>query len=310
MPLTPRGGWFGVRPSRLVTSDENSIRTAVVSSPITRTSLSGRRTRKRLIMSQSMIVDIDPNKVRATITWSLFLCRLTLRQRSDQSEWVILHHDIIHNPATCFHFEFQWIGTTARCIDDLLRQWSRAIERYGLKLVESYVSQISDIRDRNPFQSCFPIPLAMPPPIVQDLERRVMEGTHTANYFESALLKKFGFVLDIEASNLYPDSVDVIYSYRRSSFTYSQWVHRTGVAFVQVLGGSKGFLFLTNRLMAPAKIGAALKTQRQAIAAEDVRIKLQQFCSDSDALEAFYNEEMGDLATQQPVLEEPPPLNL
>ena len=48
----------------------------------------------------------------------------------------MLHHDIIHNPATVFHFELQWIGTTARCIEEQLRQWSRLIERYGLKLVE------------------------------------------------------------------------------------------------------------------------------------------------------------------------------
>ena len=191
-----------------------------------------------------------------------------------------------------------------------MRQWSRAIEKYGLKLVEAYVSQISDIRDRNPFQSCFPLPLAMPPPIVQDLERRVAEGTQTANYFESALLKKFGFVLDIEASNLYPEQVDVKYSYRRSSFSHSQWVHRTGVAFVQVLGASKGFLFLTNRLMAPGKIGSSLKAQRPAAAAEDIRVKMQKFCSDPKALEAFYNEEMGYLAAHQPTLEEPPPLNL
>lgn len=150
----------------------------------------------------------------------------------------------------------------------------------------------------------------MPPPIVQDLDRRVAEGVQTSNYFESALLRKFGFVLDIEASNLYPEQVDVIYSYRRSSFTYSQWVHRTGIAFVQVLGGAKGFLFLTNRLMAPGRIGSALKAQRPVITVEEIRVKLEQFCSDADALEKFYNEELGYLAAHQPGLEEPPPLNL
>ena len=41
------------------------------------------------------------------------------------------------------------------------------IERYGLRLVEAYVTQISDIRDRNPFQSCFPLPLSVPPPVVE-----------------------------------------------------------------------------------------------------------------------------------------------
>ncbi|TCD67635.1 vacuolar membrane-associated protein iml1 [Steccherinum ochraceum] len=292
VPMTPRGGWFGVRTGRLVSGDETSNRAAITSSPVARASLSGRKAKKRLIMSQSMVIDIDPNK------------------RSDQSEWVILHHDIIHNPATCFHFEFQWIGTTARCIDDLLRQWSRTIERYGLKLVESYVSQISDIRDRNPFQSCFPIPLALPPPAVADMDPTVAESITTTHFFESAILKKFGFVLDIEATDLYPAQVEVIYSYRRSAFAYSQWVHRSGVAFVQVMGGAEGFLFLTNRLMAPGKIGSSLKAQRPATAAEEIRVKLHAFCQDVPALRLFYNDELAQLHQQVSVLEEPPPLDL
>lgn len=218
-----------------------------------------------------------------------------------------MHHDIIHNPATCFHFEFHWIGTTARCIEDLLQQWSRTIERYGLKLVEAYVDQISDVREKNPFQSCFPIPLATPPPEVSELERRVPEGFHAKHYFESALLRKWGFVLDIEAAGHYPNQVDVVYSYRRAPFKYSQWVHRTGVAFIQVLGGSQGFLFLTNRLMAPGRIGTAFKSQRPAAAAEKIRIDLYRFCSDKEALERFYDEEM---AQMEHALEEPPPLRI
>ena len=233
-----------------------------------------------------------------------------LVQRSDQAESVVLHHDIIHNPATCFHFELQWVGTTARCIDDVLRQWSRSIERYGLKLVEGYVSQISDIRDRNPFQSCCPIPLAVEPPYIPDLEERVPEGTQTSNYFESALLRRFGFVLDIEAGNLYPDQVDVVYSYRRAPFSYSQWVHRTGVAFVQVLGGSEGYLFLTNRLMLQGRINAApSKVQKPASIAEDLRIELLNFCHDPKSLRQFYDDEIGRLG-RRATLEEPPPLHL
>lgn len=222
---------------------------------------------------------------------------------------MVLHHDIIHNPATCFHFELQWIGTTARCIDEILRQWSRTIERYGLKLVEAYVSQISDIRDRNPFQSCFPLPLALAPPVVPDLEHRVPEGTQTMHYFESALLKKMGFVLDIEAGCAYPDSIDVVYSYRRQPFKYSQWVHRSGVAFVQVLGGADGFLFLTNRLIAPGKIGAALKLQKPGTAAEELRQRLQEFFSDRDALRQFYDNELAQLDSVTH-MDEPPPLKI
>ncbi|KAI0949833.1 hypothetical protein AcV7_008487 [Taiwanofungus camphoratus] len=287
VPMTPR--WF--RTARHVPGEEGYTRSLYYPSSVEKPSPPSRKVdRKRLILSQSMVIDIDHNK------------------RSDQAESVVLHHDIIHNPATCFHFELHWIGTTARCIDDILRQWSRTIERYGLKLVEAYVDQISDIRDRNPFQSCFPLPLAEPPPIIPDLDKRVSEGTQARHYFEYAILRKHGFVLDIEAADVYPNRVDVVYSYRRSAFRYSQWVHRSGVAFVQVLGGSQGFLFLTNRLMAPGRIGTALKHQRAAgAAAEDVRIELQHFCSDSTRLRQFYDEELAQL---EPILEEPPPLGI
>lgn len=187
----------------------------------------------------------------------------------------------------------------------MLRYWGRTIERYGLKLVEAYVGQISDIRERNPFQSCFPLPLALAPPIVPDLERRVPEGFPTTNYFESALLRHFGFVLDIEAGGFYPSEVDVVYSYRRSPFKYSQWVHRSGVAFVQILGGEKGFLFLTNRLMAPGRLGTALKSQRPATMSEEVREKLSEVCSSKEFLETFWAEQVALLS---PELDEPPPL--
>ncbi len=118
-----------------------------------------------------------------------------------------------------------------------------------------------------------------------------------------------GFVLDIEASNSYPDQVEVVYSYRRLPFKYSQWVHRSGVAFVQVIGGKDGFLFLTNRLIPPSKLGPSLKSQQPGVAAEEIRIKLHQFCSDAKALEEFYNVEQVQL---DPILkeEDPPPLDI
>ncbi|KAJ6526232.1 hypothetical protein DFH09DRAFT_1328576 [Mycena vulgaris] len=290
VPMTPRG-WFGSR--RLIGGiDPRSFATVPPAAPAAvPRNFSPRQNKKRLILSQSMVIDIDSSK------------------RSDQAESVILHHDIIHNPGTVFHFELQWIGTTARCIEDQLRQWNRIIERYGLKLVEAYVTQISDIRERNAFQSCYPLRLVLPPPNVPDLEKRVPLGTHTAQYFEYALLRRFDFIVDVEAADLYPPQIDVIYSYRRAPFKYSQFVHRSGVAFVQVLGGEKGFLFLTNRLMGPGRMGTTLKNKdhRPAAEADNIRIELSQFCSDEQGLRRFYDEELALLA---PASEEPPPLTI
>ncbi|KAG7093064.1 hypothetical protein E1B28_009356 [Marasmius oreades] len=283
---TPRR-WFRTRPSEDVVTRSgfypgNAMRVL---------SASPRKMKKRIILSQTMVIDIDPNK------------------RSDQAETVLLHHDIIHNPGTVFHFELQWIGTTARFIEDQLRQWNKAIEKYGLKLVEAYVGQISDVRDGNPFQSCFPVRLAIQPPIVPDLHRRVPEGTQTARYFEYALLRRFGFIVDVEAADLYPENVDVVYSYRRVPFKYSQFVHRTGVAFVQVLGGINGFLVLTNRLIGPGRMGTTLlnKNYRPATEAESIRIELHRFCSNQQALVEFYDATLAELGSSP---EEPPPLSI
>ena len=223
----------------------------------------------------------------------------------------MLHHDIIHNPGTVFHFELQWIGTTARCIEEQLRLWNRTIERYGLKLVEAYVTQICDIRDRNPFQCCFPMPLALPPPVVPDLETRLPEGKQSVQYFEYALLKAFDFILDVEAAHLYPDQVDVVYSYRRSPYKYSQFVHRSGVAFIQVLGGSEGFLFLVNRLRGPGRMGSVLnKNFRPAATADDIRLQMTRFCLDKERLQQFYDKLLAELPPPPLVAEEPPSLML
>lgn len=279
MPMTPRG-WF--RTARNMTSDDSMRSGGKTSSP--------RRNRKRLILSQSTVIDVDPSK------------------KSEQAEAAVLHHDVIHNPATVFHFELQWIGTTTRCIEDTLRVFNRSVERYGLKIFEAYVSQISDIRSRNPFQSCFPLPLALAPPHVPNLEKRAPEGVEAAHFFEYALLRKFNFVLDMEAADMYPDKVDVVYSYRRSPFKYSQFIHRSGVAFVQVLGGKEGFLFLTNRLLGPGRMGTTKSKERKlATVAEDVRIALHEFCGDEGRLRAFYEEAQEVL---RPMLEDPPPLTL
>ncbi|KAI6045628.1 hypothetical protein EDC04DRAFT_2877047 [Pisolithus marmoratus] len=283
---TPRG-WFN-KP-RHPNEDSFTGRGYNLSNQSRPSGISPKRSKRPLLLTQSMIIDADSTK------------------KSDQAESVTLHHDIIQNPGTVFHFELQWIGSTARCIDDMIRQWGRTIEKYGLKLVEAYVTEISNIRERNPFQSCFPIRLSLPPPVVPDLERKVPDGTQITHYFEYALLKQFGFIVDIESTNLYPRDVEVQYSYRRAPFKYSQFVHRSGVAFIQVLGGSQGFLFLTNRLMGGGRMGTALKSRdpKPAVAAERIRMRLQEFCGDKAALARFYEEEIAALGP-----DEPPPLSI
>ena len=116
-------------------------------------------------------------------------------------------------------------------------------------------------------------------------------------------------MLDIEAASTYPEQIDPIYPYRKAPFKYSQWVHRSGVVFAQVLGGTNGFLFLTNRLMAPGRMGTSLKSKEQgpSALADEVMFKINDFCSDPESLNDFYEEEISALT---PILEDPPPLKL
>jgi hypothetical protein len=118
--------------------------------------------------------------------------------------------------------------------------------------------------------------------------------------------------VDIEAAENYPDTVDVVYSYRRAPYRYSQFVHRSGVAFVQVLGGTHGFLFLTNRLMTPGRLGTYKNKQKtSAVAADELIMEMTEFCSDKEWLQAFYDKAVNDLP-HAPVIavEEPPPLSI
>jgi len=138
-----------------------------------------------------------------------------------------------------------------------------------------------------------------------DIEKRVPEGTQTTHYFEYALLKKFGYILDVEAAALYPEQVDVVYSYRRSPFKYSQFVHRSGMGFVQVLGGSQGFVFLTNRLMGPGRL-AKNKDSHRAVIAEEIRLELHKFVTDSKLLLQFYEDELAVLMQYQQPSDDPP----
>ena len=114
-----------------------------------------------------------------------------------------------------------------------------------------------------------------------------------------------------------------MYSYRRAPFTHPQFVHRSGVAFVQIIGGEKGFVFLINRLVGAGRVreglsgttsavgGTGPKGSRLAAMAEDLRKQLHAFCSDATALSEFYDKEVSMLT---PVpgsnIQEPPPFDL
>lgn len=185
---------------------------------------------RRIKMSRSLIIDVDHGR------------------KSDRAETAFLHYDISHNPANGFNAQLHWLGTTARFIEDTVQNWTRTLERYGLRLIEAPIGQICDVGKHNPFQAPVPIHLSLAPPAPSSYAHLLPEHVNAEEYFEWALLRRLGFVLDQEAAKRYPDDVEIIYQSRPSRFEYSQFVHRSGIAFVQVVGGHDGFLWLNNRL--------------------------------------------------------------
>lgn len=271
-----------------------------------------RKERRRVPLSRRMLIDVDPDR------------------RSSRSEVAILHHDLAHNAENGFNFQIHWLGATARLIDDLVQTWTRAVERYGLRLVEAPIGQIKDVGLHNPFQAPVPISLVLDPP-TQDMYLPTLErihGTrnahapceptdhleswitrhvfgrdpkHTDHLFETALLRHFGFVLDQEAQDHFPRDIEFHYSSRPNNFDYTQFVHRSGVAFVQMIGGPSGFLWLDNRLFNPRAhfirgLSGGIKSKRAPPPdADHVRCTFQHMCQDRDALASFYDRVWGVL---------------
>ncbi|CAD6888971.1 unnamed protein product [Tilletia laevis] len=288
--MQPRGWYNKVRPHRESNAAENNPSTPK---------------RRRVQMSHTLYVDLAAGR------------------KSDRYETAILHHDIAHNPANGFNFQVHWLGTTARFVEDTVRNWTATVERYGLRLIEAPVGQIKDIAKHNPFQAPMPIKLAVSPPPTSSYAHLLPVHVLPEQYFEYALLRDHGFILDQEASDRYPDDIEIVYDSRPPKFDYSQFVHQSGIAFVQVLGGEEGFLWLNNRLFtshlpANSRAGqgqraasrggsdihahaqqstptAHVVTAQAQADAELLRNDLASFCADKEELLAFYAEVKGKL---------------
>lgn len=233
--------------------------------------------KRKIMMTQKRVLDLDPSR------------------KSDRAEVAILHADVVHNARNAFHFELNWLGVTAALLEELRQKLSAQSERYGLRFVETPVEQIADIPKKCAYRMPIPIRLALAPPVIPDLHTRLVAVAHgtgqAENYFEySILTRKFGFILDVEATDRYPDNIEVVYSYRKAGvkYTYSQFCHKTGLALVQCVGGEAGFLWSDNRLVvsAPTRKGVGNRVDE----ARALRKELEDFCSDAEQLSKFYEE--------------------
>jgi DEP domain-containing protein 5 len=181
-------------------------------------------------------------------------------KRSGRPEIVNLHYDRLHNPENCYHLELSWLNVTSKLIEDAIVAWATQSEKYGLRLVEVPIAEACNISNREPFRAPYKITLQAPPPPPGN----VMVGTGTTYFtntsfaaqtapstdkliYQKALLKKFNFVLDLEAASDFPLDVDVTYTWGKLGYRYPQFVHRSGVILAQISDEGEFFL-LANRL--------------------------------------------------------------
>lgn len=179
-----------------------------------------------VILSNSVIINADPTG------------------KSYKQETCTVHYDRVHNPEHCFHIRLEWLTTTPKLIDDMVGNWSRLCERYGLKLIEIPWEELCTIPSVNPFHSFVEIPLAIDPWTDPEFDDLVLL-TKSKFYYHIHLLKSSGFLLDNRASKFLQDKdieFNIAYSWGRPQFKYAQYIHSSGAYIAEIR--ENGDLFL------------------------------------------------------------------
>ena len=194
-------------------------------------------------LSKMMCIDVDHRKPK----------------RSEQQELVYLHYDRLHNPENCYHLQLSWLNVTSKLVDDAVSTWTTQLERYGLHLAEVPLAEACEIPKYEPFREAYQIRLKLPPPLGHIGDGNASTDSPNMSsragltlipdklVYHKQILKKFHFVLDLEASSLFPADVDVLYAYGQLKYRYSQYVHRSGQILCQVTDDGD-FLLISNRL--------------------------------------------------------------
>ena len=196
----------------------------------------GDKQRLSVALSKSLLYDVDH------------------RKRSYRREIIMLHYDRLHNPDNCYHIRIEWLNVTAKLIEDAIVSWATTVERYGLKLVEVPLAEVSAVTDMHPFRAPYLVKLARCPPSEQpqsmayiDAKSFSPQSSNDVHFYQRAILKKFHYVLDFEAAREFPAGVEVAYSWGKPDYTYSQYIHQSGMLLVQITDEGH-FLLLANSL--------------------------------------------------------------
>ncbi|RKF57192.1 Vacuolar membrane-associated protein iml1 [Golovinomyces cichoracearum] len=220
------------------------------------------------------------------------------RRRSSRPEIINLHYDRLHNPDNCYHIRIDWLSVTTRLIKDAIESWAIIADRYGLRLVEVPLAEACTINSVNPFRNPYRIELVVPPP---DQAPSIIPACR--HEYQKSILKKFNFVLDTEAATNFPRNVEISFSWGKSDYQFTQYIHRSGVLLAQVTD-SDCFLLLTNRYYYNRTVLSreeSLANSRHVDLStpQSIRDELEMFCSNAETLVNFYKEVNDRRLTQE-----------
>ncbi|EMC91679.1 hypothetical protein BAUCODRAFT_27950 [Baudoinia panamericana UAMH 10762] len=235
------------------------------------------RDKTEILLSDSMTLNVDPGGM------------------SDQPEVITLHYDRIHNPENCYHIQVEWVNTTVMLVRDAVNRWTALAENHGLKLVQLPLVEASKLCLQHVFDQPVPVKLAVRPPDNVSVTPSLDAHTFASRFaedplaYQKALLRKFDFVLDLEAATSFSIKLDVRYSYGKPDYELTQFVHKSGSLLVQVIEDEeKDFIIVPNRLLSQRSAPVTRASESEPIF-EVVR-RFVALCRDEPALKAFYDE--------------------
>ncbi|AAS50692.2 ABL079Cp [Eremothecium gossypii ATCC 10895] len=233
---------------------------------------------KTIVISTAIDIDLDP------------------AGNSHKLETCTVHYDQVHNPDHCFHIRIEWLTATPKLLDDLVTNWGRLCERYGLRLVEIPWHELCTIPSFDPTHSFIEATLAINP--WTDPEFMDAEIFASQKYFYHVhLLESFGFLLDNRASRILQNervSFNVVYSWGKPSFKYAQFIHNTGAYMAEIRENGDLFLAPNNLYLSRNGIGNSSGSlhlgPKSAIYSEKVMLDFKHVCEDYKKLRSVFWE--------------------
>lgn len=255
------------------------------------------------------------------------------KKRSNRPEILTVHFDRVHNPENCYQLRFEWLNTTPKLVDEAIIALGKETEHYGLKLVQVPIEEISKLPDGNPFTSLYRTRLCLnpidfvsslgsfcitnnipPPSPTSESSGSLIEEHHL--YYHRYVIKSLGYFKDVGPTSPEVSAcLDVRYSWGKPFYENEQYVHKSGLAIVQIMNDGE-IVFMTN-FLADSRIGSFSGTTTtpamgkslvappillsqspllrgeftaspQVVASEVLRKELKELCRNKDKLVSLY----------------------